>query len=249
MGKYFRYPMISIIVPTRELKRSKNLKYLHKKLTSIGDLLESVERIKDQEFEVIVVVNGETDKKLIDFIKNHQKVSKYAIISSNAGVSRAWNIGRNLAEGDLLLFLNDDVVIGKNDLYLLKSTINENVVMVGPKGSVWEKGEHVSYSDNDDVNVISGFAFMIKSKVFDEIGGIDINFTPAGYEEIDLSFKVLKAGYLLKTVPESQFTTNPVHGISAKNTDINYFNTKINTKVLHERNTKYFKDKWGLVKE
>ena len=246
MGKYFRNPMISIIIPTRELKRSKNLKYLHKRLTSIGDLLESVDTIKDQEFEVIIVINGETDKKLFDFIKNHQKVSKYALISSNAGVSRAWNIGRNLAEGDLLLFLNDDVVLEKNDLHLLKFAINDNVVMVGPKGSVWDKGEHVRYSDNDDVNVISGFAFMIKSKVFDEIGGVDINFTPAGYEEVDLSFKVLKSGYLLKTVPGSKFTTNPVHGISAKNTDIQYFNSNINTRELHDRNTKYFKEKWGI---
>lgn len=241
--------MISIIIPTRQLKRSKNLKYLHKKLTSIGDLLDSIETIENLEFEVVVVINGENDKKLFDFIKNHRKVSKYALISSNAGVSRAWNIGRNLAEGDLLLFLNDDVVLEKNDLNILKSAINDNVVMVGPKGSVWENGEHVRYSDNDDVNVISGFAFMIKSKVFDEIGGIDINLTPAGYEEVDLSFKVLKSGYLLKTVPESKFKTNPVHGISAKNTDINYFHTKINTKVLHERNTKYFKDKWGFVKK
>jgi GT2 family glycosyltransferase len=241
--------MISIIIPTRELKRSKNLKYLYKKLTSIGDLLNSIKTIENIEFEVIVVINGETDKELFNFIKNHQSVTKYALISSNAGVSRAWNIGRNLAEGDLLLFLNDDVVIEQNDLNLLKSAINDIVVMVGPKGSVWKNGEHVCYSDNDDVNVISGFAFMIKSVVFDEIGGVDTNFTPAGYEEIDLSFRVLKSGYLLKTVPESKFTTNPVHGISAKNTDINYFNKKINTKVLHERNTKYFEAKWGIVKK
>ena len=238
--------MISIIIPTRELKRSKNLKYLHKKLTSIGDLLDSIATIENVEFEVIVIINGENDKSLFDFIRNDQRVSKYALISSNAGVSRAWNIGRNLAEGELLLFLNDDVVLEKNDLNLLKSAINDNVVMVGPKGSVWENGQHVRYSDSEDANVISGFAFMIQSKVFDLVGGIDINYTPAGYEEVDLSLKVLQSGYKLRVVPQAKFTTNPVHGISAKNTDIKFFNTVINTKVLHERNTNYFNEKWGF---
>lgn len=238
--------MISIIIPTRELKRSKNLKYLHKKLTSISDLLYSLENVKDCEFEVIVVINGVSDPKLINYIQNNKTISKYAVLSTNSGVSRAWNIGRNLAEGEQLLFLNDDVVVHKYDLDLLKSSLKEKVVMVGPKGSVWENGKHVRYSDDEDVNVISGFAFMIESMVFDEVGGIDINYTPAGYEEIDLSMKILQRGYKLKVVPEARFTTNPVHGISAKNTNIKYFNTEINTKELHEKNTKYFREKWNI---
>jgi GT2 family glycosyltransferase len=238
--------MISIIIPTREFKRSKNLKYLHKKLTSISDLINSLETAKDSKFEVIVVINGISDQKLIDYVKNHKFITKYAVLSSNSGVSRAWNIGRNLAEGELLLFLNDDVVVKEDSIKLLSSSINDQIVMVGPKGSVWENGKHSYYTENDDVNVISGFAFMIKSNIFDLIGGIDINFTPAGYEEVDLSFKVIKFGYQLKIVSEASFITNPVHGISAKNTQINYFNNSINTKVLHDKNTNYFKLKWNI---
>jgi GT2 family glycosyltransferase len=239
--------MISIIIPTRELKRSKNLKYLHKKLTSISDLINSLETVKDSEFEVIVVINGISDQNLIDYVKNHKVISKYAVISSNSGVSRAWNIGRNLAEGELLLFLNDDVVVKEDSIKLLSSSINDQIVMVGPKGSVWVNGEHSCFTENDDVNVISGFAFMIKSNIFDLIGGIDINFTPAGYEEVDLSFRVIKLGYQLKVIPEASFLTNPVHGISAKNTQIYYFNKCINTRVLHEKNTNYFKLKWNIL--
>lgn len=238
--------MISIIIPTRELKRSKNQHYFYKKITSISDLLNSLENVKNCDFEVIVIINGVYDSKLIDYVEKNKIISKYAILSTNSGVSRAWNIGRNLAEGEQLLFLNDDVVVHEQDLDLLKSSLNEDVVMVGPKGSVWENGKHIRYSDKEDVNVISGFAYMIKSEVFDEIGGIDINFTPAGYEEVDLSFKVLKSGYSLKVVPETKFATNPVHGISAKNTDISFFNSKINTRELHDRNTKYFKEKWEI---
>ena len=111
--------MISIIIPTRELNRSKNLKYLHKKLTSISDLLYSLANVKDCEFEVIVVINGVSDHKLIKYIQNNKTISKYAFLSTNSGVSRAWNIGRNLAEGEQLLFLNDDVVVHKYDLDFL----------------------------------------------------------------------------------------------------------------------------------
>jgi GT2 family glycosyltransferase len=239
--------MISIIIPTRELKRSKNLKYLHKKLTSISDLINSLEKVKDSEIEVIVVINGISDQNLIDYVKNHRIISKYAIISSNSGVSRAWNIGRNLAEGELLLFLNDDVVVKEDSIKLLSDSIKDEIVMVGPMGSVWLSGKHSYFTENEDVNVISGFAFMIKSDIFDLIGGIDINFTPAGYEEVDLSFRVIKFGYQLKVIPEASFITNPVHGISAKNTQIHYFNKSINTKVLHEKNTNYFKFKWKIL--
>ena len=203
--------MISIIIPTRELKRSKNIKYLHKKLTSIGDLLNSLETVKDCEFEVIVVINGVSDSKLVDYIKNNKIISKYAVLSTNSGVSRAWNIGRNLAEGEFLLFLNDDVVVEENAIKILSASINDRIVMAGPKGSVWSNGVHGYFTEKDDVNVISGFAFMIKSEIFDLIGGIDINFTPAGYEEVDLSFKVVQLGYLLKVVHEAKFITNPVH--------------------------------------
>jgi glycosyltransferase involved in cell wall biosynthesis len=73
--------MISIIIPTRELKRSKNIKYLHKKLTSISDLLNSLETVKDCEFEVIVVINGVSDPKLVDYVKNNKIISKYAVLS------------------------------------------------------------------------------------------------------------------------------------------------------------------------
>jgi GT2 family glycosyltransferase len=176
-------------------------------------------------------------------------INKYSILNQNSGVSRAWNIGRMLAEGEVLAFINDDVIVGVNALEKMYEYLNnnDNIAEVGPKGGLWHKeqsGDRRGLEKVEEADEISGFCFMTKASVFDEVGGIDVNYTPAGFEEIDYSFKVRKAGYKCVVIPNLDIQTEPNHGISARNTDIKYFNNTINTKNLHEKNKKYFLSKW-----
>jgi GT2 family glycosyltransferase len=240
--------MVSVIIPTRSFKRKKNLKYLYKKIFSIQDLYNSL--LIEKNIEIIAILNGNQDSELIKFIENNN-FNKYAIINQNAGVSRAWNIGRQLAEGDFLLFVNDDVVIEGNSIEQMVQEFkkNEKLAIVGPQGSIWKNGEHFQYGNDKnilDVNVISGFCFMVRTIFFDEIGGFDTNYTPAGFEEIDFCFKTLQSGFQLKMLNGLKVFTEPVHGISGKKEDIIYFNNKINTVDLNEKNKKYFRKKWNF---
>lgn len=243
--------MVSIIIPTRSFKRTKNPRYFYKKLYSINDLLISIKNNIKIKYEIIVIVNGIEDKILLDYVKNSPLINKYAILNKNSGVSRAWNMGRQLSENNLLLFCNDDVFIENKSVEELcnQLTKNKKLAVCGPKGSYWENGKHKSHIDSNSKispNVISGFCFMIKSKILDEIGGFDINFTPAGYEEVDMCFRVLKKGYEIKILHEILIKTEPAHGISARDTTIKYFDNEINTKDLHKRNTEYFFKKWKI---
>jgi GT2 family glycosyltransferase len=239
---------VSFIIPSMVLKRKKNIKHLLKSLSSLPDVVKDIQENVSLEYEIIVICNGREDKKLIKYLED-KNVDKFCIIDKNAGVSRAWNIGRNLAEGKYLCFVNDDVRIGKNSIESIveKFLEDKKIGIIGPKGAKWENGAHVSFvgeSIPEEADAIAGFCFITPEEIFAEVGGFDINYTPAGFEEIDYCFAVKKAGYKNIVIPNLSITTEPCHGISARNTTICYFNNKITTKDLHERNKSYFSKKW-----
>jgi GT2 family glycosyltransferase len=97
------------------------------------------------------------------------------------------------------------------------------------------------------VDCVVGYAFGIRAEVFDAIGGVDVAYTPAGYEEIDLCMKSRQHGLHNYSVPAMKADTEILHGISARNESIEYMGTAINTLDLHARNTAYFKAKWRDV--
>ena len=196
---------LSIIVPSRQFKRDKNLKHFYRPVSSLPDLITSIRHWVKTENEIVIVVNGEKDKKLLDFV-HQENIDKYCINNLNVGVSRAWNLGRQLSEGEFLLFVSDDVTLGENAVEeMLKVLINEpEVGMVGCRGAMWKNlqfTEHVSTTEPAYCDVILGFCFLVRAKDFDQVGGIDLNFTPAGMEEIDFCYSLRKHGFKMKVVP------------------------------------------------
>lgn len=241
--------MVSIIIPTRQLKRNKNLRHFHKPISSLPDLIESIVENVSIEFEIVVIVNGINDEKLEKYVRSSQLINKYSITNLNTGVARAWNIGRMLAEGDKLLYVNDDVTIGKNAVEKMSQVLCSDgmIGQVGPKGGLWtngQSGERKGLHTTEEAEEISGYCFMTKTSVFDQIGGFDVFYTPAGCEEIDFSFSVRKAGYKCLVIPHLDIRTEPMHGISGRSEDIEYFKKRIHTKELAKRNKEYFINKW-----
>lgn len=241
--------LVSIIIPSRHLKRQKNPRRFFSKVTSLPDLVESIRKNFQVPYEVIVVCNGEEDPRLARYVKE-ARIEKYAICNLNAGVARAWNIGRQLSEGDCLLFLNDDVVVGGSNVesFLEVMRRDEKAGVVGRQGGMWKNGEHWYFTGEERIEVadaISGYAFAVLAKVFDEVGGFDVAYTPAGFEEIDFCFAVKSKGYRNYVVPQAEFVTEPLHGISAIGGRINYFRNDIHCDELHRRNKEYFLSKWG----
>lgn len=237
--------MVSIIIPSRQLRRKKNPRYFYRSISSLPDLLDTIDHRSER--EIIVVCNGEEDKELVSFVKSDPRISKSALLSSNAGVARAWNIGRNMAEGDFLLFVNDDALFGQNVLPSFRDCYSSktNLGVVGPRGSMWKNCKHEEFAKaTGPVDVVSGYAFMVPTRLFDEVGGIDCYYTPAGCEEVDFCFKVAAAGYVNYVDTRIEITTEPAHGISARNEEIKYFKNTINTRDLHLRNTSYLRTKW-----
>ncbi len=104
--------MISIIVPMYNME-----KY-------ILELLNSIKNQSYQEYEVILIDDGSTDKTAIivkDFIKNDSRFK--LILKSNQGVSSARNTGLDLAKGDYIFFADADDLLEEDSLKNVSNSI------------------------------------------------------------------------------------------------------------------------------
>jgi O-antigen biosynthesis protein len=94
---------------------------------------------------------------------------------------------------------------------------------------------HLSYLnefENHEVDVLSGAFMMIKKKVLDEVGYFDESFFMYG-EDIDLSYRIQKAGY--KNVYFAETTIIHYKGESTKKHSVNY------VKIFYQAMAKFAK--------
>jgi len=244
-------PQVSIIIPTLHLVPPKNAKYFMFQRYTLEQVLTDLQQNVKIAFEVVVVCNGQ-DASLVELVRSHPGVRKYCLNSVNVGVSRAWNMGAMMAEGEALCFLNDDVHVGPGAIEALYETLraDPSIAQVGPKGARWRGAEHekfVGESVPEDADAISGFMFIIRARAFAEVGGFDVGFTPAGFEEIDMSFALRRKGWRCVVIPGLEVKHYERHGVSASSGSIDYLGKSISTRELHDRNKDYFMLKWNVA--
>jgi GT2 family glycosyltransferase len=241
------HPSISFIIPVLHLKRPLNKARFFMPRHTLSDVLRNLHENVTLPHEVIVVCNGK-DEDLVEFVSSHPNISKYCLNSVNVGVARSWNIGAEMSEGQILCYLNDDVEVGKNSIESLCALFDDQKVgEVGPAGSYWVNLQHHSYAEGDqpvESDVISGFCFLVRSDTFRQLGGFDIEYSPAGYEEVDFSFRIRQAGLKCVVYPAVHIKHFHHHGVSAQKVNIDYLHKTIDTAALHEKNSAYFKRKW-----
>jgi len=217
---------------------------------TIHEVLRDLRQNVKLPFEVIVICNGD-DPELIEFVRAHDGIDKFCINSVNAGVARSWNMGAQMAEGAALCFLNDDVAVGAGAIEALYETLvsASDIGQVGPTGARWKGAEHdyfVGEEQMENADAIAGYCFMVRADLYRNLGGFDVTYSPAGFEEIDMSFAIRKAGFRCVVVPKLAFHHYHHHGVSAYRSEIRYLSNVIDTTTLHERNKAYFKAKWGI---
>ncbi len=241
-------PKVSFIIPVLHFKRPLNKARFFMPRYTLPDVLKDIAANVTVPYEVVVICNGQ-DRELVDFVRTNQTINKYCLNSVNVGVARSWNMGAEMAEGELLCYLNDDVAIGKDSIEQLCALFDDpEVGEVGPAGSYWENLQHHSYPEGGQVtetDCISGFCFLVRDETFRKVGGFDVGFTPAGYEEIDFSFRVRKAGMKCMILPTVDIKHYHHHGVSSQKVEIAYLNSKIDTEALHQKNRDYFFKKWS----
>ncbi|ELS01505.1 putative glycosyltransferase [Xenococcus sp. PCC 7305] len=167
--------------------------------------------------EVIIVDNNSSDrtKALLDKVQG----VKFIFNDENRHFLLAANQASQVAQGEYLLFLNNDAQILGDSINQAVQTINEqpDVGAVGGKiilpdgtlqeaGSiVWQDGSCLGYGRGDDpelpqymfqreVDYCSGAFLLTPRELFTELGCFDDIYQPAYYEETDYCIRLHKAG-------------------------------------------------------
>jgi GT2 family glycosyltransferase len=241
-------PLISIIIPVLNLSRPINPKRFFMPRQTIKDTLVDIQKNVRIPYEIIIIGNGD-DPELKQFVMSHPQVTRYCINSENVGVARSWNIGAQLAECDVLCYLNDDVSIGVGALESLYEQLlaDPKIGELGPSRSFRRDCAHYEYAKGDkpvDVDAVLGFCFLLRASTPHDLGGFDVNYSPAGCEEIDISYRIRAAGLRCIVGTQAPIKHFHHHGVSAYKVDIRYLGKTIDTLALHERNTAYFRKKW-----
>jgi len=247
--QYYKEDMVSIIIPTMYRSKWQSIKTVLSRRYLLDDAIKDLTKRLHCRYEIIVVCNSSDDKELVKYVTNNKHIDKYCLNSVNVGVPRSWNMGAEMAQGEFLCFINDDVEIGDYDIErMIKVLKPDGVGQVGPNGGKWfrkESGERKGLERIEEADEISGWLFLTKRMVFDEVGGFDIAYTPALCEEIDFSFAIRNAGYKCLVVPGLKAKHHHISGASSTRNNIMAFDIELGREELTARNKAYFENKWS----
>ncbi len=210
------------------------------------------------DYELILIDDGSSDGSrdfLPDYARTHKNCS--AILNEkNLGYARSNNKASELANGSHLLFLNNDTELTSGWLEPLiegfRSLKNKNPGMIGNVQRRFSdekidhagvfinsrgKPDHIQFDPSEvypklaysEQIATTGACFLIPSTVFEEVGRFDTAFQNGG-EDMDLNFKVRKAGYRIFVANRSLIW----HHVSASPGRNDH----------HERNTRIVFQRW-----
>jgi glycosyltransferase involved in cell wall biosynthesis len=184
-------------------------------------------------------------------------------VGANRSFGEGSNIGAESATGEILVFLNNNVVVTEDWLEPLVHELqgNPNVGVVGPKflypdGSIREAGAFLDrnarsvqrgkgqapgaglFNEKREVQYVSADCFAIRKKDFLKVGGFSFVYEPAHYEDADLGFALHAAGLSVVYQPESTVIDIGTQATSAAG------NTSLVEGVV-EMNRIKFLNRWG----
>jgi len=214
----FTNPLVSIIIPVFN-----QWEFTEKCIASVAHSARGIE------YELILADDCSTDET----IHAHEKFTNLRVVktSKNYGFLKNCNNAALHAKGDYLVFLNNDTVVHENWLQAMLETMETDPVigLTGSKlvypdgklqeagGIIWQDGSGWNFGRLDDpekpeynyvkeVDYISGASIMVRSSLWNEIGGFDERYVPAYCEDSDLAFEVRARGYKVIYTPFSLVT-------------------------------------------
>ncbi|MBS0455854.1 MAG: glycosyltransferase [Proteobacteria bacterium] len=167
--------------------------------------------------EIIVVDDASSDDTALRL--NGVQGLRVVTLKENRGFIAASNAGAAIAQGQYLVFLNNDTAVQPGWLDALIGTFEAypsagivGAKLVYPDGRLQEAGAIV-FSDGSgwncgrfedprapawnfvrEVDYCSGAALAIARELFAQLGGFDAHYTPAYYEDTDLAMQVRAYG-------------------------------------------------------
>jgi GT2 family glycosyltransferase len=213
-------PLISILIPNKD-----HFEDLEKCINSI------ISKTTYQNIEIIVIENNSSTPEIVKYYKKLTRMNIKVVNfkEKKFNFSAINNFGRTFANGEYLIFLNNDIEIITPDwvqemlmlcqrknvgavgakLYYPDNTIQHAGVILGLGGVAGHS--HKNFQRNDpgnfgkllycqNMSAVTAACMMIKTEVFDKIGQFDEQFAVA-FNDVDLCMKVRKFGYFILWTP------------------------------------------------
>ena len=214
-------------------------------------------------FDIEIIVIDDFSSRECEAILGKVSNITYIRNKRNVGFIESCNKGAEVASGKYLCFLNNDTIVMPGWLEELVDSfvafpkagligsklIYPNGLLQEAGGIVFNDGNAANYGKGKDpqdcifnyarqVDYCSGASIIISSEIFNELGGFDLLYAPAYYEDTDLSLRLIKAGHQVIYQPLSRV----IHfeGISCGR-DLN-FGIKVNQKINRQK----FVERWRV---
>ena len=208
------YPKVSIIIPTRD-----GLDYLSTCISTLAS------KTHWPEYELIVVDNQSSDPDCLEYLNEIAKDPCIQVIPYDEpfNFSALNNYATEYAEGEYLLFLNNDIEVIQDEWLeqMMKHAVREGVGCVGsklyyPDMRVQHAGVVIGFGGGADhafklcqpdengymnrlvttqnYSAVTGACLLVKKQIFNGISGFNEDLAVA-FNDIDFCLKVMKAGY------------------------------------------------------
>lgn len=186
-----RNPYISIIIPLYNAERT-----LEKCLKAVFDST-------FQDLEVLVVDDGSTDSSIGIAQSFPCRVLK---LPNNQGPSVARNCGARNAKGDVLLFIDSDIVIQRDTINLFVDSLKSYCAVFGiytqkpgTDGllSLYQNFyAHKSIKETRELtSMLYSYCVAIKKDAFLQMGGFDESWRRPTFEDVQLGLRLTENGY------------------------------------------------------
>lgn len=213
---------VSIIIPNKDQKE-----ILERCIESV------IQKTDYKNYEIIIVENNSTTNEIFEYYKTIEQRENIRVViwKDKFNYSAINNFGVRYANGEYLLFLNNDIeVIRENCLSeMLANVQRKEVGIVGAKllypdnmvqhagviiGMGGIAGHPLSRHPADDcgyfargiiqqnLNAVTAACMLTKKEVYEKVNGFEEKLAVA-FNDIDLCLKVRKAGYLIVYDPEA----------------------------------------------
>ncbi len=200
-------PFVSIIVP------------VYNRAEQIGECLESLLRLNypPDRRQIIVVDDASTDGTA-DVARSCGEEIKVVVQEKNLGQSAARNAGMNVAEGDIIAFIDSDCIAERNWLFELTPYFQDpRVALVGgfvdsyfsesrldryeEARSPLNMGNHMCICNSPDSDFyVPTCNMLVRKNSCLQAGGLDESLHVG--EDVDLCWRLRKLGHRLLYVPE-----------------------------------------------
>ncbi len=190
-------------------------------LKNLPKVLEAKHLSSNKIIEIIVVDDASPDDSA-EVVKKEFPEIKLIHHTQNRGFSSAVNTGARASKGKLIVLINSDVVPEVNFLsQIFKDFENPDIfgISLHEDGYTWAKGffkdgfvGHGQGTDDKKIHEtfwVSGGSAVYRRDYWMKLGGMDENLlSPFYWEDIDLSYRAAKRGYLNLWEPKAKVDHN-----------------------------------------